>query len=284
MNITTVRATRIGSHAHRYLSAEPRTGLVVSEFRNGFAALLDEDSDAGFVSLQSPVAPLHPWAIEVPYHATIPAVGTAVFTETDGIQVDDNLRIDIGDADVCELSIEPWTREEVLRAQKRMPLIDEVLQSRPQMRSTSHFEPDIVKVLLHWHLDRNPRALLQLIGLGSGSTPAGDDTLVGTLAGWHALKSVSSLAESRLIKLKIVIDSARALERTTLPSGQMVAAALAGKFPEPLCELSRHLGIANTPLAEIRKLIDRLSKLGASSGFALLLGFMLTQTGSAPRS
>lgn len=58
-----VNSTRIGGHAYRFLNAQPRAGRVVSTFRHGFNLLFDEEMDPGFVSVQTPKAPLHPWAV-----------------------------------------------------------------------------------------------------------------------------------------------------------------------------------------------------------------------------
>ena len=71
MGVTDIKATRIGFHAYRYLSETSRTGSAISLFRHGFNVSFNEDSDPGFVSIQTNGAPLHPWAIEA---AAVPEV------------------------------------------------------------------------------------------------------------------------------------------------------------------------------------------------------------------
>ena len=51
-------ATRIGAHAHRYLTAKPRAGLVVLRFRRGLNVLFDEAAEAAVVSFLGRMGPI----------------------------------------------------------------------------------------------------------------------------------------------------------------------------------------------------------------------------------
>ena len=79
------------------------------------------------------------------------------------------------------------------------------------------FQPQIDAILRRWHESGEADILLDLIGLGVGSTPSGDDVLVGILAGLSILEKVSRKEMQQLVRLRSGIQ-ARVKSRTPLPS------------------------------------------------------------------
>lgn len=107
-------------------------------------------------------------------------------------------------------------------------------------------------------------ALGQLVGLGGGLTPAGDDYLLGVmaalwLAGQHAL--LPELAKV-------------AAPRTTTLSAAFLRAAAQGEFIEPWHILAQALGAGKAEA--VSQAIECVAQFGASSGRDALAGFATT--------
>lgn len=105
-----------------------------------------------------------------------------------------------------------------------------------------------------------------LLGLGEGLTPAGDDCLVGALAALHASDGGALAREPGLV----AAIAAAAAERTTAIGREFVLHAVAGRFSEPVLAVLR----ARSSL-ESADAIERLSRLGATSGADTLAGMRL---------
>ena len=86
-------------------------------------------------------------------------------------------------------------------------------------------------------MSRWPDRLRRLIGAGPGSTPAGDDVVVGVLAALRATGRDDAAAA-------IGRASCRLLDRTTSASRMYLSAAADGRFAERVHELVRGLGDA----------------------------------------
>jgi len=277
MSITNIKATQMGAHAHRYLFSKSRTGDVVSAFRNGFNILFDEASNPGCVSFQTEEVPLHPWAIAAEAIVEVRADALAR-AEANRIQFSPcDVIIDLSDANVAELKIKPWTQEEGHRTQKRIPMVERFVAKELAARVPDSFQPQIDAILDQWMKNGGSDELLVLVGLGSGSTPGGDDVLVGILAGLSALRDLSYRADRQLSRLHSTIHMEELQKTTPRPSAQMVIAALEGSFPEPLCDLAIQLKQANATHASILRCIKHVSSQGVTSGPSFLLGFMSAQ-------
>ena len=268
-------AKRIGGDVSRYLSEHTRTGTVISVFRNGFNVLFDKNFDPVFVSIQTGEVPLHSWAIATESASQVRA-DDLVIAESNRIRFGlSDVIIDLSGATVAELRIRSWTREEAARGHRRMPLIDAFLQAERQRRSADPFQPQIDMILERWIETENSRELLDLLGLGSGSTPSGDDVLVGLLAGLTALGEVSGEVKANLESLRHALHEDNS-QRTTQPSAQMIQAAGAGCFPEPLCHLLSNLGVSCTDI-QLRVAVENVLSLGASSGLSMLHGLIVSR-------
>ena len=116
--------------------------------------------------------------------------------------------------------------------------------------------------------DAPPAAHLRaLVGAGPGTTPTGDDIIVGVLAGlrmggyeWAFARVASALPAL--------------LDRTTIASRHYLNSAIEGRFGEHVQELVRAAS-AEAPIIET---VTRAARWGATSGIDLLTGLLATTT------
>jgi hypothetical protein len=113
-------------------------------------------------------------------------------------------------------------------------------------------------------------ALLALIGAGPGSTPAGDDVVVGVLAGLHATGRDRAAA-------RIAGHLPDLLARTTSASRSYLSAAAEGRFAERVHLLVRGLENRDAAVAAARS----AARWGATSGIDLLAGIVAAATDSS---
>jgi len=113
----------------------------------------------------------------------------------------------------------------------------------------------------------------QLVGLGPGLTPSGDDFLLGLLAADHFFSRAGMDAP------RAVFDRLPPLlESTTTVSRLMLEAALAGHFAAPVSDLLASIveeGEEEIRSRKIRESVARLRKVGATSGEDVLAGIIL---------
>ncbi len=105
--------------------------------------------------------------------------------------------------------------------------------------------------------------LLRLIGAGPGSTPAGDDVVVGVLAALLATGHEDAAAA-------IGSGALRLLGRTTSASRMYLSAAAGGRFAERVHELVHGLADSTAALRAARS----AAGWGATSGLDLLSGIV----------
>ena len=109
------------------------------------------------------------------------------------------------------------------------------------------------------------RVVADLIGAGPGTTPTGDDMLVGCLAALAVLgRADAASALSRVI--------APLLETTTSTSRHYLEAAASGRFAEHVHDLVA--GFAAGDSAE--RMLEHANRWGATSGVDLLIGMTAT--------
>lgn len=264
MSITTIQATQIGSHALHYLSEGTRDGSVVSVFRHGASVLFKGGEASAFIVLQTHEIPLHPWAIETCELAS-PQVGGNVRMEPkrSQLQIGDEI-IDLSHATVHALTMKPWTEHEISHVQGRIPLIKELLAKEFAQRPRDLFYREIDETLKRWRQSGCADALLGLIGLGTGSTPSGDDLIVGMLAAF------ATLGRTTLAQL---LQTPELRQRTHPASAQMIEAAMNGAFSHVLLDLAHHLGQAASTGKHIQQCVKIVAEQGATSGAAILRGF-----------
>ncbi len=261
----TIAMTRIGGHAYRYLVAEPRAGRVVSLFRNGLNVAFDDGETETWISIQMSVVSLHPWAVEVEAVPSGIEVDALVTSDREGVRLGTSF-LSLHEARIDDLRIRPYTSEEAERALSRLPLLEQFLADAQASCPTDPFQSQIAAILARWQTSGDPSLLAGLIGLGSGSTPSGDDVLVGLLAG------LAAQTPARSDHVASSVSGFTLSARTTRPAEQMVLAAAEGSFPEPLCLLIVALAGPRVAAEDIGERVRAVARLGASSGPSLLRG------------
>lgn len=119
----------------------------------------------------------------------------------------------------------------------------------------------VVDSLVYNRPDRLAEAVVGLVGLGRGLTPAGDDYLVGVMAALWLTGQAELLAD--------LITAAAA--RTTRLSAAYLRAAARGEFAEPWHHLA--LALLAADIAATVEAMARIAGYGASSGRDSLAGF-----------
>lgn len=112
------------------------------------------------------------------------------------------------------------------------------------------------------------RALASVIGRGPGSTPAGDDVLVGVLA---VLKSPWSGRSGARASESLCRELPAWLSTTTEISGHLLRQAACGLFSRDVLELLCAL-IAGAPSSDLERIARRVIATGATSGADLCTG------------
>jgi len=114
------------------------------------------------------------------------------------------------------------------------------------------------------------QAVRGLIGIGPGSTPSGDDVLVGYLGGLELLAPTNSRARRLYTEYrKVLID---AIQFTSPISRAHLEWAIQGFFSESLLELLESL--KHPGMKKIEPCLARVIKQGASSGTDTILGLV----------
>ena len=108
------------------------------------------------------------------------------------------------------------------------------------------------------------------VGLGEGSTPMGDDYIVGQLAPLWATRSILPSSARQIEGLRALLRWEELLTQTTLPSAQMLLSAANGQFAVPTLSVIRALpGDSESAAVSAAGL---LAAQGATSGLATLHG------------
>lgn len=118
-----------------------------------------------------------------------------------------------------------------------------------------------------------PRSVHELMGLGSGLTPLGDDVLCGWLATLMATDRSSAATISAAV-------NELADEQTTRLSATLLRRAIAGDVVPQFCRLLRALQTPltvtdSTPTGSIATASNKLARIGHTSGAGLLLGLSI---------
>jgi hypothetical protein len=110
------------------------------------------------------------------------------------------------------------------------------------------------------------KGVKQLVGLGIGLTPSGDDFLIGFIGAAYFFSNADDFR-------KAVFEGMRPLvHRTNLPSFFMLKAALTGSYPAPLSDFLHAMETGSAP--RVRSAAKRLTGLGATSGQDMLAGVL----------
>ncbi len=269
-SVAVVSATRIGGHAYRYLHNALRWGKVSGRFSNGVN--LSFSGNGAVVVVQTRDVPFHPWGIEVPAPPDVP-VGDAVVAENGRIAIGAGAIL-FAHADIHELSL-PAIDAEGGAVFLRRTALDSSIDSEKE-RPHDPFYPLIDRIIARWENGHEPGTLLELIGVGSGATPSGDDILAGFIAGLSVLETMDPRVSNLLNRLRADIRK-QATRCTALLSAQILSAACDRSFAEPVLDLL--LGIADdaTKESEISDRVVRVARFGNRSGVDFLHGLAVAR-------
>ena len=121
--------------------------------------------------------------------------------------------------------------------------------------------------------------LISMVGCGDGLTPAGDDVIVGYLAGLWSTAGRARRRHRFLSALAAPVEAAA--DRTTDISRAYLAQAIRGHFPAHLVTLARHIAYG-APAARVRTTTRRALAVGVSSGPAGICGLLAGMAAWAP--
>jgi len=260
---------RIGHLAFAALAAAGR-GRVVSVSPRVVNVVLD---GVALVGLLPPGAPLHPWAIVADFAPLRLRAGmcAAVTRGRLGLRLSlgerDRMRLALAKRDIVRLALDG-----PLRAWPAPAVWAAVRAATDASVEPWGFASGLGPALEHFAASAKPDGLDHLVGRGEGFTPSGDDALVGLLA---ALASLARL-DARVGALRasiVALITPRLDIKTTRLAAQLVAAAAAGFYAEPVLTLFAALS-APCPagLERLAAAARVVARMGHSSGVALLYG------------
>jgi hypothetical protein len=120
------------------------------------------------------------------------------------------------------------------------------------------------------HLARDPALARGLVGLGPGSTPAGDDVLAGMLAALRVIGDALGAPGAAGLADSLWREIRPALPGTTVLSAALLASAARGETCAPATSVCRALAGREA----LRGALERLLAVGHTSGHALAAGLL----------
>jgi hypothetical protein len=155
------------------------------------------------------------------------------------------------------------------RSGRRLPAVS---PSDPLRRAVVREALRLARAARRFRADRAGAAIRGLTGLGPGLTPAGDDVIVGFLAG---LWSAHGDRAERLAFLRSLGETVLAAAAATNEiSGAFLRHATVGSVAEPLAGLARRIGEAASP-DEVEFATRRALSVGHTSGADAVVGLLL---------
>ena len=150
-------------------------------------------------------------------------------------------------------------------------LLDIKSKSDPFLKTA----PPVIKDLLGAIIQNNKRCFLssvkELIGLGQGLTPSGDDFLGGLCFVWFRL---NELFPKKIPLIKLETEFIEIIQqRTNLISATILNDLIQGEGVKPLHDLFNELLSSNADF-RIQPYIEEMIKIGSSTGWDLLTGFI----------
>jgi hypothetical protein len=256
-------ARRAGPCAAEALIGE-RRGVAVSVHARAVNLLLD---DGPLVALLPAGSPLHPWALAVPLAARDLArvAERAALRVSDGVLEVGPLRMDLAGLEVVDLRL-----RRRLRGDPGAGLA--ALGRSAAAPAAGPFEPALAAALAGFRAGGDAGGLAALVGVGEGLTPSGDDVLVGVLAGLDAAGETSGAATGLRERLCAALE--RGTSRTTRLSAQMLDAAAAGLYAEPVLALLQTLALPKPGARALERAVAALLAVGHRSGGDTLRGIV----------
>lgn len=270
-------ARRAGPFAAEALIGD-RRGFVVSVHARAVNLLLD---DGPLVALLPAESPLHPWAVAVPLtRREIARVAEgAPVRVSDGVVEVGALRIELAGLEVVDLRLRRRPRRLAPAALRTLA------RHAAAQPAAGPFEPALAAALERFRTGGEVRGLAALVGLGEGLTPSGDDVLVGVLAGLDAAREAPGDATALRARLCAALE--RGTSRTTRLAAQMLDAAGAGFYAEPVLGVLETLALSKPDARALERAVASLLAVGHRSGGDTLRGISAAlerlARGAAPR-
>ena len=239
-----------------------RRGFVVSVHARAVNLLLD---DGRLVALLPAESPLHPWAVAISNRRR----DLARVTEGAPVRVSDRvveagtLRIELAGLEVVDLRLRR-------RLRALPPAVRILARGAALARPGGLFEPALATALERFRAGGEIRGLAALVGLGEGLTPSGDDVLVGVLAGLDAALEVSG--DAAALRQRLCAELERGTSRTTRLAAQMLDAAAAGFYAEPVLAVLETLALPKPGAKALERAVADLLAVGHHSGADTLRG------------
>ena len=280
-----LRATGLSAEAACRLRLSGGTGRVHSVFSRSMNVELDGLGDRGWLSLHGPGPIPSPFGIACDARPPTGGLdGASVRIEATAIALDGRLLVRLEAAGLRDTTLPTsasvpaipgcLTRALAAVSEGLLPVIARLLADAP--RPGDPLARAAYPALAALFAATRAReaadcvaAARRLLGLGPGLTPAGDDCLVGWLAGaWVAGPEGRALVEATA---GVLLEAARTL--TGRLSCAFLAAAVSGQAAEPF------YGFVSTPDGTH---LAHLLALGATSGADLLGGYLLARAALSP--
>jgi hypothetical protein len=257
------------------------------------SAINIELEDGSVVAILPSTTPLHPWAISVPDFEAIRSAATEITRvewDEESLRVG-SLLIAPQQLQVMDLALPERLHAhpacEILAVLRKALDAASAEKSEGKNSDETPFAKSLDDVLDRFRRENDFASLAGLVGLGTGFTPAGDDLLVGVLAGLDVARDCDPGASAHRDALIAALPSPLH-HHTPRLSAQMLLAAAEGHYPQPIIQLADKL-IAHSPTAAIvaadsvdtsprnslRAAAAAVAGLGHNSGLHLLRGFLI---------
>lgn len=259
----------------RLLGAGPLQGRVIAVFSH--AALVRTGSDDGaLLTLLHPSRDLVPFGVAIPWELARPEVGDAVLLEDRSLSLGGARLVLEGEGTTLRLPARPFSREALaahLDLARPFARRERTALERKALAKADEALRRIVLALTSQPPSPSdlPAAVLELCGAGFGSTPTGDDWLVGVAALGHRLAGSGYALGPAWEALQTSLAGVPATA-TTPVAREMLRHAARGELPEALLRAATLLGDPAAPHDELSEACRRLIAVGSQTGGDLLTG------------
>lgn len=221
--------------------------------------------DHALVALLPDGMPLHPWALTAPISPARFAAGDPVRTAESAVEVG-TFRIRVDAAEIADLALSD--RPRVLPAETEL-----LLRLGGHASAAAQCGGTWVSALDQFRSGGDAHTLTRLLGAGNGLTPSGDDALVGVLAALDWVRDACPEA-APLREALVPLLAWEAPLRTARLSAQLLVAAAAGQYAEPVLGLFGSIVGEHTTELRLNDAVASLLAMGHESGSATLAGIV----------
>jgi hypothetical protein len=263
------------------LSAGPLAGQIVAVFAH--AAVVRLNRDGVLLTLLHPSRDLVPFGVAIPWDERPPAAGDAVRLSDRELSLGASRFVLEGEGDSLELASAPFSlaalklqvpvalrfarRNRPAAERQALKKADESLRRVVLALSSGQCPPDELADSVH-----------RLVGTGFGSTPTGDDWLVGVVAIGHRLGDSGYLFRPAVTALCATLSRLPATATTPI-SREVLRHAARGNLPEALLCFAALLGDPTATAAAMRQACQRLLAVGSQTGGDFLTGALSLASG-----